>query len=80
MVLCDRCKKELSYEERKNATTRITHYHPTGCRTDEYVDLCSECKRLRNEFLDKLDSYFMIDKDPMKILEGKVYWSKKTTE
>lgn len=74
MVLCDRCKKELSYKERGNSTVQIIHYKAAGAYIGKYVDLCPECKRLRDEFLNKMDSYFMIDKDPMKILEDKVYW------
>ena len=74
MVLCDRCKRELSYKERETAETHITWYKAEGAYIGKFVDLCPECKRLREDFLQKMDSYFMFNEDPKKILEGKVFW------
>ena len=74
MVLCDRCKKELSSQERASDGVHMSRYQNARCFEGEYVDLCFDCKRLRTEFLAKIESYFMVNEDPMKILEGKVYW------
>lgn len=79
MLLCDRCGKELTYQERKNNERPVfTIYSAQGAYIGHYVDLCSDCKRQFDDYKGKMESYFMVaTDDPIEILDGVKYWDAK---
>lgn len=76
MLVCDRCKNKLSYRERKDADTTLILYSAQGAYIGHHFDLCENCKRLFEEYKNKMESYFMVNDDPIKILNGETYWDR----
>ena len=74
MMVCDRCKKELSLKERDDADKIMTIYSAQGAYTNRHVDLCPNCKRLFLDYKEKMESYFMVNIDPIAIFKDKNYW------
>lgn len=74
MLVCDRCEKKLTYQEKRNADSSMTIYSAAGCYIGHCLDLCPDCKRLFDEYKNKMESYFMVNEDPIKILNNEIYW------
>ena len=77
MLVCDRCGSELSYEERKDADSVMTIYAAQGAYIGHHLDLCKKCKRLFEDYKGKMESYFMVNDEPIKILNDEKYWDIK---
>lgn len=73
MLVCDRCGEKLSINERERASSSKTIYAAAGAYTVNKVDLCKKCHQLFQTYNNKMESYFMVNDDPIKILDGKIY-------
>lgn len=77
MLVCDRCGKKLAYQERKYADSTMIIYSAQGAYIGHCLDLCPDCHRLFNEYKNKMESYFMVNEDPVQILSNEIYWDSK---
>lgn len=74
MLACDRCGKEIPQCERKDAERRMIIYGSQEDYTIYNLDLCEDCLKLYDDYRSKMESYFMVNEDPIKILDDKKYW------
>ena len=74
MVICDRCGKKLSYQEKQNSKKVLTIYSTEAAYIGHNVDLCENCKRIFEIYKNKMESYFMVNEYPMEILNNEKYW------
>lgn len=74
MLVCDRCGEKLSINEREQASSSKIIYVGACAYTGSRVDLCKNCHQLFQTYKNKMESYFMVNENPIKILDGKVYW------
>ena len=76
MLVCDRCGKKLTYQEKEGADITLTIYSAEAAYIGHCLDLCKDCRRLYVDYKDKMQSYFMVNEDPMKLLNDEVYWDR----
>ena len=72
MVVCDRCGCKMD----KSDLVSITIYKQAGAYSCRHVDLCDKCKSQLKNLTDKLESYFMVNKEnPESIFIDVKYWN-----
>lgn len=77
LCVCDRCGKKMNYKERSDAGASIVIYSAQAAYIGHAVDLCPDCKRLFEQYKNKMESYFMVNEDPIKIFNDEIYWDNK---
>ena len=72
MVVCDRCGNKID----KRDSVHITIYKQSAAYSGRSVDLCDKCKNKLKDLTDKLESYFMVNKEnPESIFIDVKYWN-----
>ena len=75
MVVCDKCGKKITYPDSYTKKT-ITIYSAAGAYMGHNVDLCKDCIRKLDDYRNRAESYFMINKEnPIEIFDNVKYWS-----
>lgn len=76
MLVCDRCGDKIPSGIKRDENY-MTIYSAQGAYIGHRADLCKNCKRLFEEYKNKMESYFMVNDEPIKILDDERYWDSK---
>lgn len=74
MLICDRCGEKLAWREKEKANVVLNIYSAQGAHIGHHVDLCQQCQRLYVDYKGKMESYFLVNDDPLKVFKKERYW------
>lgn len=77
MIVCDRCgKKIIKITDKTQRTLNI--YSAPAASIGHNVDLCNECNTKYENYMQKAESFFMVNLDyeeaPIRIFDDVRYW------